>query len=540
VIMRRVLLVLFLAAACSAQVTPNLGLNIPTPGTQTNTWGFLMDGNFSLLDNLLSGVSPLPSVNVSGAANLNILTSGSLNGVLNASACADSFPPAWCSGSDMGSWIPAAYNALPADGGTIQISGQASAYSFSSPISFTTNNKIVSLQGTGTGAATLNYTGSGTAISVNWGGQHIPDDFLSRVNLTGPSSSGSTVGINIGSSGTFTDQLTLDNLKISGFGTGITTTNGGGGGAFDITLRNVSLIANGTGFAPAAGSIALYMYNSAIAQNLTCGISLATGPEAFSVFAGDIEQNGNSSTTGSICIAGNGVSFHTYGVHFENTTPSTSGPFIYASGTGNNININGGDMLLDAEASTTVPEVINFAGADTLNVESTGLSFSTGITLTQAILSTSGNCSIYTKFRLGQTPGSVVGGSGGGPCANIIEEDSQAAGAGNVQALNLRNWVPLVYGIPATLTGTGACATRSGASTDSPITGPVTCTGTTGASTLTITPGLTAPHGWTCSGSDVTTAANVLRQSGIGTTTTCPIGGTVNANDVLTFTVTPY
>jgi hypothetical protein len=94
-------------------------------------------------------------------------------------------------------------------------------------------------------------------------------------------------------------------------------------------------------------------------------------------------------------------------------------------------------------------------------------------------------------------------------------------------------------GSAAALTGTGACATittqHGGAWA-----GDAKCTGSTGASTFIITPGTTAPNGWSCWASDITTAANILRQSVAGSTTSCTIAGTVNGSDVLTFGAVAY
>jgi hypothetical protein len=94
-------------------------------------------------------------------------------------------------------------------------------------------------------------------------------------------------------------------------------------------------------------------------------------------------------------------------------------------------------------------------------------------------------------------------------------------------------------GSAAVLTGTGSCATittQSGGAWA----GNATCTGTTGASTFVITPGTTAPHSWQCDGADTTTTANILHQVAPLSATACTIGGTVNANDVITFKAFPY
>ena len=92
-------------------------------------------------------------------------------------------------------------------------------------------------------------------------------------------------------------------------------------------------------------------------------------------------------------------------------------------------------------------------------------------------------------------------------------------------------------GVNAGLSGTGACTTIT-TQLGGAWGGSFKCTGTTGASTAVITPGITATNGWSCSASDITTA-NALRQSATNTTT-CTIGGTVNANDVITWTAIAF
>jgi hypothetical protein len=89
-----------------------------------------------------------------------------------------------------------------------------------------------------------------------------------------------------------------------------------------------------------------------------------------------------------------------------------------------------------------------------------------------------------------------------------------------------------LYGGTFNVSGAGACATLINLA-GNPFAGTVKCTGTTGASTLSITPGTNAPNGWNCkSTTDLTTTANTLVQSGISTTS-CTLSGTVNTNDVI-------
>jgi len=93
-------------------------------------------------------------------------------------------------------------------------------------------------------------------------------------------------------------------------------------------------------------------------------------------------------------------------------------------------------------------------------------------------------------------------------------------------------------GAAAALSGTGACAmitTQVGGAWS----GSFKCTGTTGASTVTITPGTTAPNGWSCSSSDET-AGLAGAQSGHSTTTCTVKFATVTQDDVLTFSANAF
>lgn len=114
-----------------------------------------------------------------------------------------------------------------------------------------------------------------------------------------------------------------------------------------------------------------------------------------------------------------------------------------------------------------------------------------------------------------------------------------SSGAGALSAGKITSNAVLVSGgTGAALTGTGACVTV-GTQKGGAFAGQATCTGSTGASTFIITPGSTSPNGWSCSASDLTTAANILRQS-VVSQTSCTIAGTVNGSDVLTFLAVAY
>jgi hypothetical protein len=56
--------------------------------------------------------------------------------------------------------------------------------------------------------------------------------------------------------------------------------------------------------------------------------------------------------------------------------------------------------------------------------------------------------------------------------------------------------------------------------------------GTTGTCTVTITPGTTAPNGWACQASDLTTMAGVIKQTAYTTKTATISGTTVSADNI--------
>lgn len=63
--------------------------------------------------------------------------------------------------------------------------------------------------------------------------------------------------------------------------------------------------------------------------------------------------------------------------------------------------------------------------------------------------------------------------------------------------------------------------------------------GTAGACTVTVTPGITATNGFTCWANDITTAADVVKQTAF-TTTTATLSGTTASGDVITWGCTAF
>lgn len=122
------------------------------------------------------------------------------------------------------------------------------------------------------------------------------------------------------------------------------------------------------------------------------------------------------------------------------------------------------------------------------------------------------------------------------PAAGVTSADTGTVGNGSgvMRAAAFRS-----SGTAAALTGTGACATF-GAQTGGSTMGQSSCASATAASTLTITPGTTAPNGWVCYVQDETTRANLFQQTS-HTTTACTLTATsVTQNDVFVFSAMQY
>lgn len=66
------LILLGVSTVAYAQTTPIFNFNVPTPGTQTNAWGSLLNSNMFAVESLLSGATPITGLNISG----NLVASG--------------------------------------------------------------------------------------------------------------------------------------------------------------------------------------------------------------------------------------------------------------------------------------------------------------------------------------------------------------------------------------------------------------------------------------------------------------------------------
>jgi hypothetical protein len=170
---------------------------------------------------IAGGLGGFASVDGSGrlpASQLTLYTQGGTGAVSRSMAAKlqESVSMEDFSGSDCGAQINAAYAALPAGGGFI---GVHSSCSFSTGINFGTANKPVVLQGIGSGS-TLTYTGSGLALQLNNGRNFDLSTGLRDLVISGPGSSSSATGVQIGGSQGCVG-CSIEHTVIQGFGTGL-------------------------------------------------------------------------------------------------------------------------------------------------------------------------------------------------------------------------------------------------------------------------------------------------------------------------------
>ena len=276
-------------------------------------------------------------------------------------------------GSDVGAEVNLAYAALPSTGGKIYIAG--GQYNQSSSIVLSSVGKVCILEGGGL-ATQLNYTGSGAAITCDWGAGHWAGGGVRDLSLNG--NGGSSVGIAVGTAYSV-DQVVMSGLSIVGFGTGISNNNG----SFDITIEK-SAISGCTNGVLSIDTEMLRFDNSVIFQN-SIGINFI-GPGDIVIAIASIDDN----TTGISSTGGGTVTG--YNVHFENVG---GGSAQYATITNNGRLLLYGGSIQD-DVVTTRAQYITFSGSY-LVIDGVLLETSSGGSVTNAVLISPGSHA-YLRF----------------------------------------------------------------------------------------------------------------------------------------------
>ncbi|HEX5226666.1 MAG TPA: hypothetical protein VFW44_03110 [Bryobacteraceae bacterium] len=117
-------------------------------------------------------------------------------------------------GEDVGQRINAAYAALPPTGGEIMLEESGS---FSTPVAFTTPGKPVLLTGIPGDVVTLTFTGTGTAMTFDYGTGHRMGHGMRDLTLTGPGNATSTIGVVFGGANG-AEGIEFRDFKIQSFG----------------------------------------------------------------------------------------------------------------------------------------------------------------------------------------------------------------------------------------------------------------------------------------------------------------------------------
>jgi len=217
--------------------------------------------------------------------------------------------PQWGSNQDIGAQINVAYASCPATGCTVVLVPQmnGACYDYSVPIAFTTIGKYALLQGGGPtstaagvsaqqGGACLNYlpTTATSAITYDYvpplgGGDaaaHGVRDITIQNNKcqTVGGCTSSAIGIQLGGNNSGAQNGEIANVKVSGFGTGISFLETGSQ-SWGMVLRGISIVTN------------------------TVGISFAGSLENISIFGGRVIGNGiGLSFIGNADVFAHGVS----------------------------------------------------------------------------------------------------------------------------------------------------------------------------------------------------------------------------------------
>jgi hypothetical protein len=119
----------------------------------------------------------------------------------------------WFSG-DIGEQINAAYVALPPAGGAIVVDESGS---FATPIAFETPGKPVLLSGIPGDVVNLTFTGTGTAITFDYGMGHRMGHGMRDLTLTGPGNGTATTGVLFGGTNG-AEGIEFRDFKIQSFG----------------------------------------------------------------------------------------------------------------------------------------------------------------------------------------------------------------------------------------------------------------------------------------------------------------------------------
>lgn len=537
--MKRLLWAILLASAFG-QTTPNLNLNIPTTGTLN--WGALMNANFTSLDGLLGGTTSTPltiqTLNANSLLSYNLNNQAFVDGV--------HYP---C--TDAGAASAAA--TLPI-GGTVHLEACAI-------VTWAASRTFGGASGSSSPGITLTYDVSKTRINITESDGGCP------INLGNGSG---VLGIGPGfrsGSGVASDAGFF--LAATANVTGIFCNADTSGAQEDAFVERVVA---GSVISPNAATVAkgIIYFKQMATNTYIMNNNLVTCPNAciwLENIGGQakVENNWINVQSGSTAITGSGLIIRASGagpgckiaaIHIQNNTIEHAGG---SAANSHEIDVAGddaGSLACQINFSDNYIERTNVSPAPNISVRirdcenCTFKNVSPGGTGTGTdfINLSESAANLTAGFRIENLGIDKAG--AGPPYTNILNDTIDSLTYTSASVPWFSHWVQpgtatyldrinlgsalVSTGPSATLSGTGACATIT-TQLGGSFAGTAKCTGTTGASTLTITPGATAPNGWICRVQDETTRANLFQQTS-HTTTACTMTITsVTSNDVFVF-----
>jgi hypothetical protein len=264
---------------------------------------------------------------------------------------ADQFP-----GSDIGAKINAAYADCPGAGCRIRV--PAGNFVFSTSIACSVLNKPCVIEGDPGGLVTLTYSGTATAVTLDWGSGHLSSAGIRDIALVGPGQSSTAKGVVLGATNSL-DQAVISGLLIQGFGTCIENDNN----SFLTTIEKSSISRCNKGLDFVSGSENTRLVDCLIFQN-AIGVNIPAWP--VDLYGQDVSFDDNTTVALFLGVASPQTdvpsSFQCFGCHFENAGGGTAQYVTVPAGNAR-VEIYGGQMLDDVSATSPAsPQFISFAG----------------------------------------------------------------------------------------------------------------------------------------------------------------------------------
>lgn len=522
--MKKLLAILILAGAALAQTTPNLNLNIPNTGTAN--WGPLINSNFSTIDGLLGGTS--------SAVLLSYKFDGTVYVDGTHYACTDA-------------GVASAAGTLTS-GGVVHLEGCAT-------ILWASSQTFGATSGSSNPAVILTYDVGKTRINITESDGGCPIKLGNGSGVLGIGS-GMVSGPGASSDAGF---FLASTANVSGLFCNADTT-GAQESAFiervvagSVVSPGAATVAKGIVYFKQLATNTYLMNNNFVACPSACVWLENIGGQA------KVENNWLNAQSGSTAITGSGLVIRASGagagckigdINIQNNTIEHAGgnsaTTYEIDEKGDDLGslacgINFSDNYLERSALANAPNIAvrirdcencsfrnsspqgTGTGNDFINISQSASNLTAGFKVENVGIDKAGAGPPYTNI-INDTINSLTYASASIPWIGHWEQSGTTGYYGSL----------LSGGALAGLTGTGACATittQSGGSWA----GTAKCTGTTGASTLTITPGITAPNGWVCNVQDETTRANLFQQTSHSTAACVLTITSVTQNDVFVF-----